>query len=72
MSRHKKQRQPAPEVAYPSPADVQRMCEEIQSHWSARDRHRRTVFNSSGWTAPVIRAADMARDAGSHWPLPLS
>jgi hypothetical protein len=73
MSRRKKAtRQPAPEVISPSPAEVQRMCQEIQSHWSARDRHRRAVTTPSGWTAPTIRFSEMARDVASHWPLSMT
>jgi hypothetical protein len=60
-------RPPEAENAYPSPAEVERMCFEIQSHWSARDRQRRTVITPAGWSAPTIKVAEISRDKLSNW-----
>lgn len=70
MSRRKKgPRPPVPDVVHPSPDEVQQMCLEIQSHWSARDRRRRTVATPATWTAPTIRCADITRERSAHWAL---
>ena len=56
------------EDLYPSPAEVERrMCQEIQSHWSARDRRRRTVATPGHWSAPTIKVAEIAREKTAHW-----
>ena len=62
---------PDAENNYPSPAEVERMCLEIQGHWSARDRRRRTVATPLGWSAPTIKVAEISRDKASNWTLSL-
>lgn len=44
----------------PTPAELTHLCLEIQSRWTPRERHRRTVSTPPGWHAPVIRVADIA------------
>ena len=60
------------EGAYPSPAEVERMCQEIQSNWSDCERRRRTVVTSGNWSAPTIKVAEISREKTPHWTLSFS
>ncbi len=57
------------ESTFPSPAEVERMCSEIQTHWSVRDRRRRSVASPGPWSAPTIKVAEISRDKTPHWAL---
>jgi hypothetical protein len=69
MKKSLKAKRPDSQDAYPSPSDVERMCQEIQSHWSARDRRRRTVAIPAHWSAPTIKLAEISREKISHWAM---
>jgi len=63
----------------PSPAEIRRMCAEIQRGWSPAEEkaRRRGIFKvnlvedqpDDGWLPPVVRCPDFARDySGAEIP----
>ncbi len=44
----------------PTPAEIQRVCEEIQATWSRRERQRRQVERGfARWTPPPVTLPDL-------------
>ena len=48
----------------PSPQEILKRAEEIQSYWTARQRWRRAGRPSRRWTVPVVPLAELAATAG--------
>jgi hypothetical protein len=51
----------------PSPREVRQLCLEIQRRWTERDRHRRTVTQTRGWSAPIVQISDLVGEGPGHW-----
>jgi hypothetical protein len=49
-------------IEAPSPAEVRRMCREIQSRWTPAERSKRVVAKSGPWSAPIVKAMDLGLD----------
>jgi hypothetical protein len=48
-------------VYEPTPKDIRRACDEIQSTWSPRQRAKRDRGpRATWWTVPMIRVSDIA------------
>ena len=48
------------EASYePTPEELRRACDDIQNHWTRRERARRTVMKIDHWTAPMARTSDI-------------
>lgn len=48
-----------PAAYLPTPDEVRRMCDDIQSHWSDTERAKRWIAKPRHWTPQVVRAADL-------------
>ncbi len=44
----------------PSPDEVRRMCDRIQSRWSRNEREKRSNYKHAQWTAPTVSAPDFS------------
>ena len=49
-------------IEAPSPAEVRRMCREIQSRWTPAERSKRAVSRAGPWSAPLVKAIELGLD----------
>ncbi len=52
----------------PTPAEIQRACEEIQATWSRKERRRRDLERRfARWTPPTVALPDLLPAVSEEW-----